>query len=297
MTDKTLFVVIPVHNRRGLTRRCLESLREQTIHDFSVIVVDDGSADGTGEMIASEFPEVILLRGDGNLWWTRATNLGVQYALERGAAYIMTLNDDTIATVTFLAEMQAVAADRPFALLGALAVDADTGEIVYAGEQINWKTGTTVSLLTKFDAQIRPGLREVTHFPGRGLWIPASVFHTVGMFDAARFPHYAADYDFTHRAIRAGYQVFCNYHAQLLIYPDASGSVQLRKKPNLMNYYDHLFSIKGGANLKVFTHYAWRNCPAQYRPWFMFRGYLQRILGYWYHVLIESARRPRSWGS
>ena len=60
-----IHIVIPVYNRRDITRNCLLSLREQTHTDFQVVVIDDGSTDGTSEMIQKEFPEVVLLMGDG----------------------------------------------------------------------------------------------------------------------------------------------------------------------------------------------------------------------------------------
>jgi len=68
-----VYTIIPVHNRKEFTRNCLRSLQRQTVSDrLRIIVVDDGSEDGTDEMLAAEFPEVIVLRGDGNLFWTAA---------------------------------------------------------------------------------------------------------------------------------------------------------------------------------------------------------------------------------
>lgn len=282
-----LCIVIPVHNRIHFTHECLLSLQRQTCNDFSIVIIDDGSTDGTAEMIRTAFPETILLSGDGNLWWTAATNLGIKYALGHGAAYVMTLNNDTIPATDFIEKMLYWAVQEPSALLGALAIDAITHRTIYGGERINWKTGSTTSLLDGLAPADQRGLQEVTHFPGRGLLIPASVFYRIGYFDQKRFPHYAADYDFTHRAVRSGYRVFCNYDARLSIYPEASGSVQLRRSISLNNYYNHLFGIKGGANIRVFTLYAWANCPAQYRPWFLLRGYVRRIFGYWIHAFID----------
>ena len=69
-----VYIVIPCFNRKKLTRGCLQALENQTYKDFKVIVVDDGSTDGTANMITREFPETILLFGDGNLFWTGATN-------------------------------------------------------------------------------------------------------------------------------------------------------------------------------------------------------------------------------
>lgn len=282
-----LFIVIPVHNRRAYTKECLESLRKQTAKDFAVIVVDDGSTDGTGEMIRTEFPEVILLQSEGNLWWTRATNMGVKYALDAGASFIMALNNDTILADDFIERMFFWAEKEPKSLLGAFAIDAETSRPAYGGETIDWTTTKTTFLLDVLPLDEQHGLHRVTHFPGRGLLIPREVIEQIGMFDSKRFPHYAADYDFTHRAIRAGYRVFCNYDARVYIYPDASTSIDLRRNRNLRNYYLHLFSNKGGGNLKVFLLYAWRNCPRGSLPSFVIIGLLRKSLGYLYHWVRE----------
>jgi GT2 family glycosyltransferase len=223
------FIIIPVHNRLFFTKSCLNALRNQTIKDFHIVVIDDVSTDGTAEMIYSEYPDVILLHGSGNLWWTGATNLGVTYALEHGADCVMTLNDDTFPPPDFIENMMFCANRQPEALIGALAVDVETGQIVYGGEIINWLSGQSISLKDILKPEEMTGLHEVTHFPGRGLLIPSKVFKRIGLYDQVHFPQYAADYDFTHRAIRAGFKVYCNYDARLFIYPDASVSVPIRK--------------------------------------------------------------------
>lgn len=283
-----IYIVTPVHNSKGFTRDCLLSLRDQTYKDFKIVVIDDSSTDGTDEMLTNEFPEVYVIKGDGNLWWTAATNLGVKYALDNGADYILTLNNDTIATEDFLEKMIYWAEKTPNTLLGAFALDAASKKPVYGGEIINWKWANFKSLLDILPKEQWHGLHEVTHFPGRGLLIPSDVFKKVGMYDEKHFPHYSADYDFTHRAIRNGYKVYCNYDARLFIYPDISGNVENRKRKNLKNYYNHLFGIKGGANLLVFINYAMRNCPKKYLIFFFPIGLLKRATGYLRDWVIES---------
>lgn len=276
----SIYIIIPVHNRKEFTKNCLLSLRQQTYKDFKVVVIDDGSTDGTAEVLANEFSEVHVIKGDGNLWWTAATNLGVIYSLENRADYILTLNNDTIATEDFLEKMVYWSERTPNSLLGAFALDANTKQPVYGGEIINWKLANSKYLLDFLPKEQWRGLHEVTHFPGRGLLIPAEVFNKIGLYDQKHFPHYAADYDFTHRAIRAGYKVYCNYDAKLLIYPDASGDVENRKKKSLKNYYNHLLGKKGGGNIFVFTNYALKNCPFRYKPLFLSVGIIRRIFGY-----------------
>jgi GT2 family glycosyltransferase len=276
-------IVIPVHNRMLLTRNCLNSLQQQTFNDFQIIIVDDGSSDGTKEMLAIEFPDVKVLTGDGNLWWTAATNLGVKYALENGVDYILTLNNDTIPKEDFLEKMIYWAKKKPDALLGAFAIDSDTKKPIYCGEILDWKKVNSTMVLDNLDHKAMHGITEVSLYPGRGLFIPKSVFEYIGYYDSKRFPHYAADYDFTHRAIRAGYHVYCNLDAKLYIFPSESGNQQIRRIKNIRNYYLHLFAINGGGNLVVFFRYAYRNCPKKYLMRYLLQGSLQRILGYWIH--------------
>src|SRR6185295_5128576 len=101
-----IYIVIPVHNRKTFTRDCLRSLENQTVaNHHRIIIVDDGSQDGTDEMLSIEFPDVIVLSGNGNLFWTAAINLGIRHALSLGAEYVLTLNNDTAASETFMEQM------------------------------------------------------------------------------------------------------------------------------------------------------------------------------------------------
>ena len=134
-----IYIIVPIHNRKKFTRQCLLSLIKQTNKNFLIIIIDDGSTDGSGEMINNEFPEVIVLNGDGNLWWTKATNLGVKYALEQDAEFILTLNNDTILNEDYIEKMIYWVERKKDALLGSFAFDFRTKKPIYGGEIINWK--------------------------------------------------------------------------------------------------------------------------------------------------------------
>ena len=274
-------IVIPVFNRKAFTLACLQSLKKQTVPADYTIVVDDGSTDGTGEMLNKEFPEVIVLKGSGNLFWTAAINMGIRHALSLGADYVLTLNNDTLASDDFLEKMLAGAEQKPNALIGALDVDSTTGQPYYGGEIINWKWSTSTYLLNTLKQKDQKGLHEVSLFPGRGLLIPRKVFDVIGLFEEKRLPHYMADYDFTHMAKRNGFNIYCNYDAILYTYPEEGGDHKVRKFKNLKNYFNHLFGIRGGGNLKNFTIYTFRNCPSNTIVSSLITGYFRRIGGYW----------------
>ena len=87
-------IIIVNYNTCNLTRNCLISVYEQTQGiDFEVIVSDNGSTDGSIEMIKREFPQVILIENNANLGFGKANNVG--YNQSKGK-YIFLLNSDTI---------------------------------------------------------------------------------------------------------------------------------------------------------------------------------------------------------
>jgi GT2 family glycosyltransferase len=274
-------IVIPVHNRLKFTRDCLHSLRNQTQPANHIIVIDDGSTDGTKEMLKSEFPEVIVLAGNGNLFWTAAINKGVELALGLGADYILTLNNDTVASKTFVEKMMRNTTSNGLALLGALDIDIVTKKPYYGGEIFNWRSSSSKFLLNMLKEDERHGLHEVSLFPGRGLLISRIVFETIGLFAEKELPHYLADYDFTQLARRNGFKIFCNYDAILYTYPEEGSDPKIRKRKTLRNYIRHLFSIRGGGNLRNYTVYTVRNCPPRDIIFALLTGYLRRIGGYW----------------
>src|SRR5688500_2404494 len=91
-------VVAPVHNRKAITLQCLKSLYRSNTNgiELDVVIVDDGSTDGTGDAIREQYPSVDVVEGDGNLWFTEGTNVGVRKALEREPKYVLLINDDQV---------------------------------------------------------------------------------------------------------------------------------------------------------------------------------------------------------
>ncbi len=95
--------IVLVHlNSYGHTSLCLKSLRSMTYENALVIVVDNGSVDGTGKILQEEFPEVTHLRSEENLGFTGGNNIGIDYAMTHGCDHVVLLNNDTIVTPGFL---------------------------------------------------------------------------------------------------------------------------------------------------------------------------------------------------
>ena len=277
-----IYIITPVFNRKAFTEKYLEALDKQTNKNFKTIIVDDGSRDGTSDMIKEKFPEVILLKEKGDLWWAEATNIGVKYAISQGADYIMTLNDDTVPYKDYIEKMYYWMEKEPDSLLGALAIDNFTGEIEYGGEIMYWKNGKSTYLVNTLVKEKQNGLHEVNIYPGRGLVIPKKVFEKIGFYDSKNFPQTVADNDFAFRAVNNGFKIYINYDAKIKTFPDESATVSLKKNKSLKNYYNHLFGKKGGGNLKWFIICTIKNCPRKYLPRFLIIGLVKRIFGYFF---------------
>lgn len=273
----TIYIVIPVYNRRELTRSCLIALERQTLNGFHVVVVDDGCTDGTSEMLDNEFPWVEVLRGDGNLWWTASTNWGVEYAIEHSADYILTLNDDTVPEPDYMEQMVKWASRYPDAILGSCALNIETHAYQDAGSQLDWFRAKYIQLLDLVPESQRTGLHELAFFHGRGCWIPVAVFRMIGLYDHKTFPQLVADEDFTLRAAKRGVKVYVNFDAKILAHE--ASAIQSRRKYSWENYMEHLFGRRGAGNLRNFFIMAFRHCPAKYRLSYLMLGFCRRVLG------------------
>lgn len=279
---ETIYIIIPVFNRWHFTQACLKSLSRQSDKRFKIIVVDHGSTDGTGGQIAQLFPDVIVLKGDENMWWTAAVNMGIKYALQHKAGYILTLNNDTVAEPGYVEQLYKAIENTPAnSLIGSASIDADTHQVTYCGEKLLWFAETSSPHVKHITAEPVNGLLEVTHFPGRGLLIPATVFDKIGLFDEKDFPHYMADYEFTLRAAKNGFLVFCAWNARIVTYPEASGANEIKATKTVNGYKQYLFGIKGSGNLPLFYKYALRHCPVYALPSHLILGTARRLIGYW----------------
>ncbi|MVM30443.1 glycosyltransferase [Spirosoma sp. HMF4905] len=258
-------IIIPVHNRREYTRQCLGCLATQTYRNFQIIVVDDGSTDGTDIMINQEFPDVVVLRGDGNLWWTEATNWGIRYAQKhqdkRAGNFILTLNDDTRVGPDYLQTMIEAYREHKPCLVGSVSVNSENPEkLEYAGSSFELYTAGGRHLAEDYNYSYQELVRQKTYvesesLPGRGTLIPLDTFDHIGLYDSKRFVHYMSDIEFSVRARKAGYRLIVNVPSLVYEYTEATG-IQVERKITLREFIKGFTSIKSPTNLKVRYNFA-----------------------------------------
>jgi len=259
-------IVIPVHNDIGYTVKCLESLKVVDYSNYKIIVVDDGSSDATEETISKGYPYITLLKGDGDLWWSGAMNLGVKYALKQGTEYILALNNDNVVHKDFLKELVKCAQENPKSIIGSKVyfIDSPT-KIRYAGGYFDWKRGKTVGLhYGEIDNGQFSEIKEVEFLGGMGVLIPKSAFYDVGFFDDKNFPQYVGDVDYWLRAKKKGYKILLNPDSIIYDHPEKSGTKNLGHKLSPIYILKALFSIKSHINIKTNYKFLRRHCPKKY---------------------------------
>lgn len=217
----TVHVLIPVHNRAAITLECLALLAAQTYPSVRVVVVDDGSTDGTSEKIIEAYPGTEILAGDGNLWWTGAMSMGVEHILKTASPgdFILSLNDDSTFKDDYIATLVDVSSENGRAVTGSLCWRNGEEEYLVQGGTFDWTGwlgGIAANPVT--DGRDMPDVIEGLDFLfGRGVLIPVEVFAVAGNYNHRDLPHYGGDTEFTHRAKAAGFRLIISTRALVTV--------------------------------------------------------------------------------
>ena len=204
-----IVAVIPVHNRVDHTIHCVRALSKVHSDDYclDILVVDDGSTDGTGERVRRDFSEVLIKRGDGNLWWAGGVNVGLHYAKEHDYKYVYIVNDDNRVYKDTLDALYEVAASERRIIATSLVLNGDGSRILNAGFCY---TGLLGKIVQNKCGKAPDSVAEnicVDLIGSRSTLLPVECVNLVGYFDVARFPQHYSDFDYFDRAKSTGYKL------------------------------------------------------------------------------------------
>ncbi|MDT4330073.1 glycosyltransferase family 2 protein [Methylomonas sp. MED-D] len=283
-----IWICVPVFNRVEFTLKCLSTIKKQSFQSFNVVICDHGSTDGTTEKIGQAFPDIVVLKADSSLWWTGAINICVEYVLQHAEPddFVLTLNNDTELPEDYLAEMAAQAVKYPHALLTSVVHDIATGKRVREGFRQSWWGAKDRAVYFAQDhCPSDENAMLVSLVSGRGTLIPVQVFRQVGLYDEVHLPHYAADYDFGHKARRAGYPAYVFQSCKVFSYVDATGMTAVRDQFSFKKLVNFLSNIKSPANLRARWWYGWNNCPRYIFPFYIVIDLARVLVGYFRYFI------------
>jgi GT2 family glycosyltransferase len=207
-----LCVLITSFNRKGLTLQCiarLKDIRDTDKFQISVVLVDDGSTDGTGEQVRNEHPWVrLIINTDAPLYWCRGMHRAFAEALSIGYDHYVFLNDDTVLFPDSIerllnCEQQLRASKNTPCIVVGSTQDAVSGERTYGGEII--ASPYRPIKLTGVKPTSSP--QALDTFNGNIVLIPAEVVSRIGNLDPA-YEHAFGDIDYGLRARKAGIGVW-----------------------------------------------------------------------------------------
>ncbi|CAH0996747.1 hypothetical protein EMA8858_02882 [Emticicia aquatica] len=283
-----IYICIPVFNRLNYTIKCIESIKSQTYSNYKIVICDDASTDQTFNYIQSNYPEIIVLKGNGNLWWTGGTNVCVEYALSvaNDTDYIFTINNDTEMEPNALEIILNFSEQKKGCIVGCVNVffnDRDKIEPSAFVKKNTFPFSLYHDFLNRWGDnlhKIKNEFAEVDSLSGKGVLIPIKVFKKIGLYNFEKLPHYHADTEFTRRAkITGKYGIFINYKAKVFSHQELSGIGQRNTEPKIKEFFHSFFTIKSANHFKTLKNRA----QLIYQPYwrtYLFFNVLKIILGF-----------------
>lgn len=216
-------IVIVNWNGQEFIKNCLDSIQQITYEFFNVIVVDNASTDDSCAMVERRFPTVTLIRNKENLGFAGGNNIGIRYALQDNADYVLLLNNDTVVSKDFLNSLINVAeSDERIGILGSKVLLMDQPNVIcFAGGKRRWTSEWAHIGLGDKDNSIYNDTKETDYIYGCAMMVRRSVLEDVGMFDERYFV-YVEEIDLNLRAKKAGYKLV--YVPQSVVWHKVAGS-------------------------------------------------------------------------
>ncbi len=202
MTKRVVAVVVNWNGRED-TLACLAALQHSYPYSPEVIVVDNGSSDGSAAAVQAAFPAAQVVALPANLHFAAGANVGIRAAMARRADYVWLLNNDALVTPDALAEMLRVAeSEARIGIVGARLVHPFDPPGVIVGAYCDFDTGAIVEPPPPVDTE--HGWLVVDYVWGCAMLVKTAVPAQVGLLEEA-WVAYFEDADFCLRARQAGW--------------------------------------------------------------------------------------------
>ncbi|WP_224268029.1 glycosyltransferase family 2 protein [Haloprofundus salinisoli] len=217
MSDSAPCVVSSVLNWNNYrdTAACLEALQGLSYHNHRLLVIDNGSTDGSSKKLEHEFPQITLINSSENLGFAGGHNLAIERALEQGADYVWILNNDTFISnpLTLTQLVQQAESNTSIGALSPLVYRyPNMSDLWFSRGKVNIDAGAAWHAN---DATAGDGLiRDNDYLPFCATLFPISVFEEIGLLSDDYFL-YLEDADFCQRLLESGYELVTDTDSHL----------------------------------------------------------------------------------
>lgn len=264
---KKISVVIPTYNRKKYLKNLLLDLYSCVLpvdYELKIIVVVDGSTDGSIEMLTSEFPEVNIIEGDGNWWYTKCMNEGFKKAIELGSDFVLTMNDDTQVKEDYITKIiDSYEMVVPGSIVGSVSFTIEKPcRILSSGSYYKSRIlGLTKSYYPTLHqiepSELKGNIKESVLLPGRGMLIPIDTLKKLNLFEE-KFKQYHSDSDFCIRAKHNNIKVYVSYSAHIFVHYKQTGKGTSFLKEPLLKYLKNYCDKTSRLYIPSIARYNWR---------------------------------------
>jgi GT2 family glycosyltransferase len=195
MKQKKIYIIIVNYKGKNSLITCLKSVYTSDYLEKEVVVVDNASRDGSLELAKEQFTRTHFIISEKNRGFAAGANLGIRFALERTADYILLLNNDAKLERKTLSNMMRFAEKLGPSIVSPKIVFPH-GKEWFSGGRINWMRFRSEHRVGK--ERFKKG-EDLEYVPGCAMFIEKSIFSAIGLFDEQFFLYYE-DVDFCFRA-------------------------------------------------------------------------------------------------
>lgn len=214
---KKVIIIILNWNGKEDTVECLESLKHVNYPNYEILLVDNGSTDGSTEYLREQYPNMEIIENEKNLGFAEGNNVGIRRAIAKGADNVLLLNNDTVVDPEFLIELVIAAEnDVKNGIVGPKIYYYNNRKIIAsAGGEIGFFGNTYQIGEGEYDAgQYNMG-KKVTWLTGAAILIRKELILDIGGLDS-NFFIFEEDLDLCLRANKNNY--VCFYEPKSKVY-------------------------------------------------------------------------------
>jgi len=253
-----IHIILPVHNRIHITRKFIECLTRQTYKNFHLILVDDGSTDGTAEYVKKNIGNLTTLYGNGKLWWAGALSKAYNYLSKIDAAsddLVWINNDDSIFDPDYFEKIINDSCLEPETLIISPGHSIYT-DFIERGFSVDWS-------LVGFK-KLKEG-EPPDALTTRGLYMLYDTYISLGPMHPMLLPHYLSDLEYTIRAKRRGFRLVVSRSSHLYVDRSSTGLRKDDSNTTKEFLYNNLISKKTTYNTFYRGNFVLLAAPLKYK--------------------------------
>ncbi|MFC2149578.1 glycosyltransferase family 2 protein, partial [Candidatus Auribacterota bacterium] len=217
--NNRVMVLLLTCNQLGFTRDCIESVIKSDYPDFEIVVIDNGSSDGTHEALKSEYPEITVIKNERNLGVGGGRNIGLCHFLNNSKSrYLYILDNDTVIDKHVISELVGLMEkDKRIGIAAGFLYYFSDPEVIHiaGGAFHNWKKGLFYGSMRGEKTGRKEIEREVEEVVGATIFTKREVVEKTGLFHEEYF-YGREDSDWSYRAAKFGYRFMATSRARIL---------------------------------------------------------------------------------